>query len=120
MSRAAVSVFLFGLYLVPVGFGLLIVPHLLLDILGFNASSEFWPRVVGVLTLAIAAYYIRAARAGLTEFFRWSAEIRVGVFVLLVALVLWGVGPMPLAVLGAVDLLGAIWTFLALKSEIRA
>ena len=117
MSRAAQSVFIFGLYLVVVGAGLVAIPNTVLTPLGFAPSAEFWPRILGVLTLCLAYYYISAARAGLTGFLRWTVQVRAGVFVVFGGLVLLKLAPTPLALLGAVDLLAAVWTGLMLRSS---
>jgi len=117
MTSAAKSVFVFGIYLVLVGLGLLAAPNAALAPLGFPPAEESWLRVVGVLVLALASYYVLAARAGLTVFFRWTAFIRVGVFVAFAALVLLGRAPRPLVLLGAVDLAAACWTLLALRAS---
>jgi hypothetical protein len=109
-------VLVFGLYLIAVGAGLVAIPNRVLTPLGFAASAEFWPRVLGVLTLCLAYYYIAAARAGLTGFIRWTVQVRAGVFVVFGLLVLLGLAPAPLALLGTVDLLAALWTGLSLRS----
>ena len=119
MSRAAQSVFVFGLYLIVVGLGLVAIPNTVLTPLGFAPSAEFWPRVVGGLTLCLAFYYICAARAGLMMFFRWTVVVRTGVFIVFGALVLLKLAPTPLALLGTVDLLAAMWTAFALRSATR-
>ncbi len=116
MNPPAKTVFLFGLYLVAVGLGLLIVPNATLGPLGFPPSTEVWPRIVGMLTLCLAAYYLAAARAGLTLFFRWTVAVRSGVFVVCGALVLLKLAPAPLALLGVVDLAAALWTAWALRA----
>ena len=100
-----------------VGIGLLAVPDLALGPLGFPPVQDAsWPRVVGVLTLVIAAYYLLAARAGLIAFVRWTVFVRIGVFLVLGALVLLRLAPTPIALLGTVDLVAALWTALALRS----
>ncbi len=114
MIRAAQSVFVFSLYLFVVGIGLVAVPNTVLTPLGFSPSAEFWPRVIGVLTLCLAWYYFSAARAGSDQFFRWTVQVRIGVFVVFGALVLLRLAPAPLALLGTVDLLAALWTAWAL------
>ena len=93
MDSAAKSVFVFGLYLFLVGLGLLAAPNAVLAPLGFPPAEETWLRVVGVLALVIAAYYILAARSGLTVFFRWTVYIRAAVFVAFAALVLLQLAP---------------------------
>lgn len=120
MNSAAKSVFVFGLYLVVVGLGLLAAPNSFLRPLGFPPVADpSWLRVLGVLTLVIAAYYLLAARANLTAFFRWTVFVRGGVFVVFGALVLLKLAPAPLALLGAMDLAAALWTVLALRSPAR-
>ena len=115
MSRAARSVFVFGLYLVVVGFALILFPNPLFSVLRLPASHEVWPRVVGVLALVLAHYYVQAARHEVVAFFRWTVSARIMVFVVFALFVLLGVAPVPLAVLGAVDLSAALWTALALR-----
>lgn len=115
MNLAATSVFVFGLYLFFMGIGLLIAPDFTLGPLGFPRSTDFWPRVVGVLVLCLATYYICAARAGLTAFFRWTVAVRAGVCVVCGVLVLLGIAPAPLGILGLVDLTAALWTVWALR-----
>jgi hypothetical protein len=120
MTPAAKSVFVFGLYLVVVGLGLLAVPNPFLAPLGFPpAADESWLRVLGVLTLCLATYYLVAACANLVPLLRATVFVRVGVFGLFGALVLLNLTPKPLALLGAVDLAAALWTATALKFEVR-
>ncbi len=120
MNAPAKSVFVFGLYLVLIGLGLLVAPNATLGPLGFAPSAEVWPRIVGLLTLCLAFYYTAAARAGLMPFFRWTVVVRSGVFVMCVALVLLRKAPAPVAVLGAVDQAAELWTALALRTSLRA
>lgn len=116
MSPASKSVFIFGLYLVVVGLGLLVAPNLFLAPLGFPvAADESWLRVLGVLVLCLAAYYHVAARANFAPLIRATVFVRSGVFVVFGALVLLSLAPAPLALLGAVDLAAALWTAAALR-----
>ena len=116
MNAAAKSVFTFGLYLVVIGLGLLVAPNVTLGPLGFAPSTEVWPRIVGMLTLCLATYYVAAARAGLIVFFRWTVAVRIGVFVVCGALVLLKIAPAPVALLGSFDLIAALWTAFALRA----
>ncbi len=116
MSPAAKSVFVFALYLVVVGLGLIVAPNAFLAPLGFPPADESWLRVLGVLTFCLAAYYGAAARAGLTVFFGWTVWVRAGVFVVFGVLVLLHLAPKPLALLGTVDLAAALWTAAALRA----
>ena len=119
MSSAARSIFVFGLYLTVVGLGLILVPNTLLISLRLPPSAEIWPRVLGVVTLVLAYYYLQAARQELTAFFRWTVAARVVVFVIFATFVLLRLAPVPLVLLGAVDLAAAVWTARAMQSQPR-
>jgi hypothetical protein len=118
MSRAARSILVFGVYLTAVGLGLLFVPNVLLTTLRLPPSAEIWPRILGVVTLVLAYYYVMAARSELTGFFRWTVTARILVFVVFGVLVLAGLAPIPVALLGAVDLAAAVWTGLSLRKSL--
>jgi hypothetical protein len=115
MSRSARSVGVFGVYLVPLGLALLVVPNLLLRAFGLAPTSEVWIRVVGMLVLILSFYYVQAARRELTDFFRWSVIARSFVFLTLGTLAVLGLGEPQLALFGAVDLVGAAWTGVSLR-----
>lgn len=116
MNFAAKSVFIFGLYLVVVGLGLLVAPNPFLAPLGFPPAADVsWLRVLGVLVLCLATYYLVAARANLTPLIRATVFVRAGVFVVFGTLVLLNLGPKPLALLGTVDLIASLWTWSALR-----
>ena len=117
MKKSSTSIFVFGIYLIGMGLGLVLIPNFVLATLGFPSSDEVWPHVVGVLALALAFYYISAARMDLRAFAKMTIPVRVGVFILFTAFALLGwAGPIMIA-LGTVDLLGALWTGYALRAE---
>ena len=117
MKKSSLSLFVFGMYLIGMGLGLVVMPNFVLGTLGLPATDEVWPHVVGALALVLAFYYISAARADLRSFAQWTVPARIGVFLAFTAFVIAGwVGPI-MIVLGAVDLLGALWTSSVLKAE---
>ncbi|MBP6688218.1 MAG: hypothetical protein KA160_10210 [Lacibacter sp.] len=115
MSAAAKSVFYFGLYLYLVGFALMIAPDFLLSLTQMPATQEVWIRVVGVLTIAIAFYYQQAGSKNIIAFFPLTVVVRIFVFLSFIGLVLLNFASPMLIGFGIVDLLGAIWTWIALK-----
>jgi hypothetical protein len=117
MSHPAKSVIVFGIYLVGLGAILVVTPNTLLVLFGLPGTSEVWVRVVGMLILLIAFYYINAARKELTDFFPWTVYARSSVIVFFIAFVLLGFVSPILILFGVVDLLGAVWTGLALRSS---
>ena len=117
MSKSALSVFVFGLYLLVLGIVLLVAPNFLLGLFSLPNTTEVWIRVVGMLVLILCFYYTQAARKEMTDFFKWTVYARSSVIVFFAAFVLLGFAELPLILFGVVDLLGAIWTGLALRSQ---
>ena len=116
MSNSARSVFVFGLYLAVLGIVLLVAPNFLLGMFSLTSTTEVWIRIVGMLVLYLGFYYTQAARKEMTDFFRWTVYPRSTVIIFFAAFVLLGFASPPLILFGVVDLLGAIWTGLALRS----
>ena len=116
MSKAAVSVFVFGIYLVAIGLGFLIVPNTMLGLFGFPETTEPYIRVVAMLLLILAYYYIQSARAEDKGFFRLTVHGRASVVVFFVAFVLLDIAEPMLILFGVVDLLGTLRTATALHS----
>jgi hypothetical protein len=120
MSSSARSVFVFGLYLVVFGIILVVAPNILLGMFFVPHTAEVWIRVVGMLVLILGFYYTQAARKEMIDFFRWTVYARSTVIVFFAAFVLLDFVSPTLILFGAVDLLGAIWTGLALRSPKNA
>src|SRR5919112_710025 len=102
MSRAARSLFVFGVYLFVLGLTLLLAPNPLLRLFGAPTTSEVWIRVVGMLVLCLSFYYVQAARGELTSFIRWTVWTRAAVIVYFAAFVLWASAPKALLWFGLV------------------
>ena len=117
MSKSALSVFIFGLYAAVLGIILVVVPNFLLGIVSGASTTEVWIRILGVLLLYIGFYYTQTARKEMTAFFRWTVYTRSTVIVFFVVFVLMGFAEPQLIMFGVIDLLGAIWTGMALRSE---
>ena len=117
MSRSARSVFVFGIYLAVLGAILVVVPNLFLAVFRFPATSEAWIRVVGVLFVCLAYYYIQTARMELSPFFELTVYARSLVIVFFLTFVALRLARPTLLVLGAIDLGAALWTRAALRAE---
>lgn len=119
MNATATSVFYYSFYMMGMGLGLFFIPNLILGIFGFAPTADIWVRVLGLLAFCAGILYFYCARTNQTGFFRVSVPERIVFFLGIVALVIFlQVTPM-LAVIGSVDLLGAIWTGLTLRQEKR-
>jgi hypothetical protein len=117
MSRAAKSLLVFGIYLCGLGLALLLVPNLLLQVFGVSPTNEVWIRIIGMLVLCLSFYYVLAARNELTLFIRWTVWARIAVIFYFAAFVLLVSAPKAILLFGLIDLLAALWTWLALKKD---
>ncbi len=114
MSRAALSVLVFGFYLFVLGAWLVVVPNSLLALFGVPLVSDVWIRVAGMLVLLLGYYSVQAARHGLTRFFSFTVHTRSAVIVFFAGFVALGLAKPILILFGLVDLAGALWTWRAL------
>ncbi len=117
MSKAAISVRIFGFYLLGLGAVLVALPNLLLSLFFIPPTEEVWIRVVGVLVFNIGVYYLFAAAAEAVSAFRASVLTRGLVFLAFLDFALLGLAPPMLVAFGAVDMGGAIWTWWAMKQD---
>ncbi|MCV2353057.1 hypothetical protein LNV09_02655 [Paucibacter sp. B2R-40] len=117
MSKAAISVRIFGFYLLGLGAVLVALPNLLLSLFFIPTTDEVWIRVVGVLAFNIGVYYLFAAKAEALSAFRASVLTRGVVFLAFLDFVLLGLAPPMLVAFGVVDLAGAVWTWRAMQQR---
>jgi hypothetical protein len=117
MNPAALSVLVFGIYLLLQGATLLIAPNALLSVLQLPPTNEIWIRATGYALMALGFYYIQAARSNLQAFFRWTIPVRITQFFVFLFFVIRGlVGPIILVTAG-IELLAGLWTWAALRRK---
>jgi hypothetical protein len=120
MTGAAKSVLGFGVYLLGLGLGLLLAPDALLALFGQPPATDPWLRVVGLVVIVLALYYLSAARSGIEAFFRWTTWGRPLAGGALLIMIGAGLLPRFTAVLAVFDFAGAAWTAFALHRAHRA
>ena len=118
MNKAALSMFVFGIYVILLGIILMMVPNAFLAIFGLPATTEVWIRVVGMLVFLIGYYYIRASRneKKMISFYRWTVHARSSVIIFFIIFVAFGFAKPILILFGVIDLLAAIWTWTTLHA----
>ena len=116
MSRGAMSVFVFSIYLYIMGFVLVVTPDTLVRIFKFPETDGLWIRVVGMLVIILAFYYSHAARTEFRPFFVWTVIARSSVLLFFIAFVIAGLAPPALILFGVVDF-AAMWTLFAIRSD---
>ena len=117
MTRAARSVFAFGIYLLVLGGVLVGSPNTLLALVRLPATTEPWIHVLGVPVLGMGLLFVASARAEQTGFIRATVGARLFAFACLLALALVNIAPPLVAAFGIADLVGALWTFAALRTS---
>jgi len=115
MTPAGRSVCYFGFYLYAVGLTLIAVPNSFLHTLQLPETNEVWIRIVGVLAFCLGFYYHRTGIQNNVSFFKLTVPARILVFIAFTFFVLLKYVSPILVGIGAVDLLGATWTYYALK-----
>ncbi len=116
MSKAAFSVYAFAVYLFIMGIILMVAPNFLLTTFGLPETGEVWIRVVGMLTIVLSVYYSQASRKEWTDFFWLTVYIRSSIILFFAVFVWMELVDSILILFGVVDLLGAIWTWWALRA----
>jgi uncharacterized membrane protein len=116
MSAAGRSIFVFGIYKIVLSVILIASPNTLLTLLRVPVTTEPWLSVLGVVVFVLGVYYLAAARAEMTAFFRvtvWGGWIVLVGFPLLVV---FGSAPTILIAFALLDGVGAFWTRAALRT----
>ena len=117
MSKSALSLFAFSIYLYLLGLVLVVTPDTLLRIFKFPDADGLWIRVVGMLVIILGFYYSHAARTELRPFFVWTVIARSSVLLFFIAFVIAGLAPPALILFGVVDFAAATWTLFAIRSD---
>lgn len=117
MSKPALSVKVFGIYLIALGLVLLIAPNVILYLTAIPATREVWIRGMGVLVVNIGVQYVVAARSGARAMIAASVYTRLFVFAAFTAFVLLRFTTTGLILFGVADLVGAVWTRYELRRE---
>jgi hypothetical protein len=117
VSPAARSIQVFGWYFLGFGLGMAAIPNTLLPIFGFETTNEPWIRILGLVVIAIGYYYLQSARHEQRAFFQATVFGRTGTFLGLIALVVFGFAKPMVIALGAVEMIGTVWTWKTLQKK---
>ncbi len=116
MSKSGKSVFYFGIYLLLIGALLCFIPQQFIATLKLPVMPDAWARLLGVMVLILGGYYIIGGLNNLYPFIKATVYLRSFFFVCTIVLFATGQMPKEILPLGIIDLLGAVWTILALKA----
>ncbi len=119
MSSLTRSMVVWTGYVLLLGGGLLLIPNVILSVFQIDETDEAWIRIVGLLLLGYGAFYWTAVQVEFTRLYRMSVWVRWGIATGLIALA-FTVGPWQLVLFASVDLLGGLWTHIALRADSTA
>jgi type IV secretory pathway TrbL component len=104
-----------SVYVLLTGLQLIFVPNMLLNMFGFDATSEIWIKVLGIVVLSLAFIYYAVSKSDNQEVVSATmwARLFVGTGFLLLALT--GQAKMNLILFASIDIATAAWTWMELK-----
>lgn len=117
MTKSGKSLFYFGIYAALTGLLFIVSPETLTSLAQLPSIPTGWASVIGLLALVIGSYDIFCGQANISALIKVSVYVRLGFALGTVLLFISGQMPVSILLFGGVDALGALWTFLALKSE---
>ena len=117
MDKTSLSIRFYSFYLFLMGLGMVLMPNFFLTILGFEQTAVIWIRMLGLFTFTTGIYYFYSSAHNQTAFYKATIFGRIFFFVMTVIFVFAFHQPLTLALIGSVDLMGALWTYLTLKTN---
>jgi hypothetical protein len=117
MNRAALSIFVWGIYVIGVGLGFLLVPNVILPLFGLPTTTEVWIHLTGLLAAILGIYHIVCARNNLVPYFRATIPGRFAFAAGIGAFVLLDMAGPALLLFGFLDIVGGMWTWWALRNS---
>ena len=113
------SIKIFGIYSLIMGIVLLFFP-ILLHTFGFGiVNQDPWVRLLGFVLCCSSYYYIRSAYAGNPAFALYTVHTRFMAPLVVLFLITFCKADWHFLPFGIIDGLGGLWTYLALKKEIK-
>ncbi len=96
---------------------LIFVPNLFLKTFGFDATTEVWIKVLGVVILALAVLYYGLSQTNNPEILRWSIYARFTAGIGFTLLVLSGGAVINLLIFAILDMATAAFTAVELRKK---
>ena len=119
MNNTSFSIRMYSFYLFLMGAALVIIPNKLLALFNFAPTSEIWIKMLGLFTFTTGIYYFYASANQQLAFYKATIIGRLFFFLMTIVFVILFHQPPTLALIGSIDLFGAIWTFITFQSRKR-
>ncbi len=115
MNKTSFSIRIYSFYLFLMGSGMVFIPNFLLNVFGFVETTEIWIRMLGLFTFTTGIYYFYSSSHNQQAFYKATIVGRLFFFLVTVIFVFTFHQSSMLALIGSIDLIGALWTFSTLK-----
>ena len=102
-------------YVLLTGLQLIFVPNMLLSMFGFNATSEIWIKVLGIVVLSLSIIYYTVSKSGNDDVVRATMWSRLFVGIGFILLALTGQAKLSIILFAGIDIVTAVWTWFELK-----
>lgn len=118
MTKAALSLYMYGLYLAAsVGLSFILFPHFTLGLFGLSAGDDMWIRFVGIFAVTIGAFYVAAVLTRTEAMYGWSVPARYLSATFMAVMVVLGKAGLALLLFSALDAFTASLTWLAIRAD---
>ncbi len=111
MTKAAKTVWVFGVYLICEGLFLLLSPSWILEAIGIPDPDSVWRIILGFVVAILGYYYVRNAKENLTPFFQFTVQIRVIQLGFFLWLYFFERGTLVLVGFSLIEMLAGLWTW---------
>ena len=120
MTRTGKSIFYFGFWVLCCGISLMFFPKFCLDMVDMQLPNYLIPRVFGMVLIYLAIYYFfTGLRSEFWPFFRITIFTRSSAMLISIIFVILGIAKPIIIAFVTVDVIGAIWTAIALKMDMK-
>jgi hypothetical protein len=120
MSKTAVSITVYGIYLGSAGVGFMFIPDVLLQVLSLPPTNEVWIRLFGVLAVVLAAKAYYPVRMNVVALMQFDVYTRTFAGIFITVLVVMGLAPRIMLILAIIDILASVWTQVAIFADRRS
>ncbi len=120
MSRAAVSCFVYAIYLIGLSLSLFFIPDFASGLAGLEPHKDVWVDVAAMAILVQSVYFIVSSRSESTNYFRASVPLRYAVPIFFATFAALNLTKFSILFFTPPDVIFATWTLLALRADGRA
>jgi hypothetical protein len=117
MKKTELSIKSWSIYLFVLGLSMVILPAVTVSWFGYSAEGELWIRVVGILSVVLAMYYMLMVRYHVFEMYKWKIAGHLFGITCMTAFLVLGAADNRIVGTITMEVLAGAWTAIALKAD---